>query len=41
MDNRELDYVDFRDVDALRNYVDDAPTPMEGTPLSQSRPRSL
>ena len=33
MDSRELDYVDFRDVDALRNYVDNAPTPMEGTPL--------
>ena len=41
MVNRELDYIDFRDYDALRQYVDDAPSPAPGTPLHPAAPAEI
>ena len=34
MVNRELDYIDFRDYEALRRFVDDAPSPLRGHKLT-------
>ena len=41
MVNRELDYIDFRDDDALRQYVDDAPSPAPGAPLQPAAPAEI
>ena len=41
MVNRELDYIDFRDDDALRQYVDEAPSPVPGTPLHPAAPAEV
>ena len=41
MVNRELDDIDFRDDDALRQYVDDAPSPAPGAPLQPAAPADI
>ena len=41
MVNREVDYIDFRDDDALRQYVDEAPSPVPGTPLHPAAPAEV
>ena len=38
MVDRELDYIDFRDDDARRQYVDEAPSPVSGTPSHRAAP---
>ena len=41
MVNRELDYIDFRDYDALRQYVDEAPSPAPGTQTRPTEPAEV
>ena len=41
MVDRELDYIDFRDDDVRRQYVDGAPSPVSGTPLDHAAPVEL
>ena len=41
MVDRELDYIDFRDDDARRQYVDEAPSLVSGTPLDNAAPTEL
>ena len=41
MVDRELDYIDFRDFDARRQYVDEAPSPVSGTPTHLAAPADV
>ena len=41
MVNRELDYIDFHDYDALRQHVDDAPSPAPGKQTHPTAPAEI